>query len=178
MSYPDRTRIFSHFTKSRFMHIEDALANGKKIRFFMGSFERGHGSSMTAYAFLDADDARVIMSDLSWGRAVDFIDYKGGTDSNSVVESRVLKIERKEDKVWIQVQNGAGEEFFDGGIKPKGKPFAEVSIPLTAPESRKMAFACLAYLQAWDVVRLLRSEELPSSGISSVNLYRNTGTLR
>jgi hypothetical protein len=175
MGHPDRPRIFSLVTKTRFLHIEDALANGKKLRFFVGSFERGHGANATAYAFLDLDDARVIMNDLSWGRAVDFTDYKGGKDAYEAVISRVLKIQTKEDKLWVEVHNGAGEELFEGAIKPRGKPFVEISVPLTPLDGRKMGYACLAYLQAWDVVRLLRSE---NAGATSVNLYRNTGTLR
>lgn len=175
MSNPERTRIFSHITKTRFLHLEDALANGKKLRFFVGSFERGQGATGTAYAFLDVDDARVIMNDLAWGRSVDFIDFKGGKDSLNVVISRVLKIERKDDKVWVEVQNGPGQEFFEGGVKPQGKPTAEISIPLTIHEGRKMAFASLAYLQAWEVARQIRVE---ADGASATNHFRNTGALR
>lgn len=158
MNRPERFRIFSHITKTRFLHVEDALAQGKKLRFFVGSFERGHGANATAYAFLDVDDARVVLSDLAWGKPVDFIDFKGGKDSNSMVISRVLKIQTKEEKVWVEVQNGAGEELFEGAIKPKGKPFAEVPIPLTIFEARKMAYACLAYLQAWEMARQIRRD--------------------
>jgi hypothetical protein len=175
MSNPERNRIFSHLTKTRFFHIEDALANGKKLRFFVGSFERGQGANATAYAFLDVDDARVIMNDLAWGRAPDFVDFKGGRDSANVVISRVLKIERKEEKIWVEVHNGPGEELFEGAVKPRGKPFAEISTPLTVHEARKMAFACLAYLQAWEVTLLLKNE---SSGMQSRSYYRGTGSLR
>jgi hypothetical protein len=175
MNNPERTRIFSHITKTRFIHIEDALANGKKLRFYVGSFERGQGATGTAYAFLDIDDARVIMNDLAWGRAPDFVGFGGGRDSHNVVISRVLKIERKEEKVWVEVHNGAGEELFEGAIKPKGIPSAEISIPLTTRESRKMAFACLAYLQAWEVTLLLRNKD---SDLSATGHYRNTGSLR
>jgi len=137
-------------TRTRFLHIEDSLTRGK-LRFFIGQFEKGHGANNTAYAFLDADDARVIMSDLSWGKPVDWIDHKGGMDANQVAIARVLKIKTKEERVWIEVQNGPGHELPEGAIKPSGKPFAEISIPLTIFDGRKMGFACLAYLHAWDV---------------------------
>lgn len=175
MGHPERTRLFSHLTKTRFLHIEDALANGRKLRFFVGSFERGHGANVTAYAFLDVDDARVIMSDLSWGRPVDYLEYTGGRDSADALISRVLKFQRKEDKIWIEVHNGVGEELSGGAIRPKGQPFAEISIPLTVWEARKMAHACLAYLQAWELARWIRSE---SSSTSALNYYRSTGVLR
>jgi hypothetical protein len=155
MSAPiDRPRIFSQITKTRFLHIEDSLAKGK-LRFFVGSFERGHGANNTAYAFLDVEDARVVMNDLSWGKPVDFIDFKGGRDGNEQVIARVLKITRKTDQVWIEVQNGPGELLFEGAVKPLGKPFAEISIPLSIYEARKMGFACLAYLQTWEVGRMI-----------------------
>jgi streptomycin 6-kinase len=151
----DRSRIFSHLTKTRFLHIEDSL-DRRKLRFFIGSFERGQGANNTAYAFLDVDDARVVMNDLAWGKTVDFIDHKGGKDDSGAVISRVLKIVHApthgpvDTKVWIEVQNGVGEALFEGAIKPKGKAWAEISIPLTVFEARKMGFACLAYLQAWE----------------------------
>jgi hypothetical protein len=149
-----RARLFSHMTKTRFLHIEDSLTQGK-LRFFVGSFERGQGANQVAHAFIDVEDARVILSDLSWGKKVDFTDYKGGKDNIGAVISRVLKIQTKEDKIWIEVQNGQGEEPSEGAVKPKGKLFAEIPVPLTLFESRKMAMACLAYLQAWDVWKML-----------------------
>jgi hypothetical protein len=150
----DRIRIFSHIKRTRFLHIEDSLVN-EKLRFFIGSFERGQGANSTAYAFLDVQDARVVLSDLSWGKPVDFIDFKGGKDGHGEVISRVLKIQRSGDKVWIELQNGAGEELYGGAVKPVGKPTAEISVPLTVFEGRKLAHACLAYLHAWDISRAL-----------------------
>ena len=149
----DRPRIFSHLTRTRFLHIEDSLERGK-LRFFIGSFERGKGSSGTAYAFMDEEDARVVFSDMAWGKPMEFNDFKGGKSGDGII-SRVLKIQTKADKTWIQVQNGPGENPGDGAIKPKGKPSVEISIPLTIFEGRKLAHACLAYLMAWDVSRML-----------------------
>jgi hypothetical protein len=177
MSTPiDRPRIFSHLTRTRFLHIEDSLERGNpgeqltritnfrrgKLRFFIGSFEKGRGASSTAYAFMDVDDARVVLSDLSWGKAVDFIDFKGGKDASGAVLSRVLKITTKGDnasaaqRVWLELQNGPGEELPGGAVKPLGKALAEISVPLTIFEGRKLAHACLAYVHAWEVARLVR----------------------
>ena len=163
MSTPiDRPRMFSHLTRTRFLHIEDDLGHAK-LRFFIGSFERGQGAVSMAYAFMDVEDARVVLSDLSWGKPVDFSDFKGGRDSSNMLSSRVLKIQTtpaKDDqdnlfvgagKIWIEIQNGPGEELSGGAIKPKGKPSVEISIPLTIFEGRKLAHACLAYIHAWDV---------------------------
>jgi hypothetical protein len=150
----DRPRIFSHLTRTRFLHIEDSLERGK-LRFFIGSFERGQGSNAVAYAFLEVDDARVLFSDMAWGKPVDFTDYKGGKDSNGGAISRVLKIQTQEKQTWIQVANGPGQRLNDGAIKPLGKPSVEISVPLTIFEGRKLAHACLAYLQAWDVGKVI-----------------------
>lgn len=149
----DRIRIFSHITKTRFLHIEDSLAH-EKLRFFIGSFERGQGANATAHAFLDVADARVVFADLSWGKPIHFVDFKGGRDGHGDVISRMLKVHQRDNKVWIELHNGVGEEFPEGAIKPVGIPSAEISIPFTIRESRKMAFSCLAYLQAWDILFL------------------------
>jgi hypothetical protein len=151
-SSTDRVRIFSHITKTRFLHIEDSLRMGK-LRFFMGTYERGQGAGATAYAFLDLLDARVILSDMSWGRAVDFKDFKGGRDASGDLIARVLKIQTREQKYWIELQNGPGAELGEGIIKPCDT-LTEVSMPLTTFEGRKLAHACLAYIAAWDVFGL------------------------
>jgi len=157
MSTPiDRPRIHSIVKQSRFLHIDDSLGFGK-LRFFIGAFERGHGAHEMAYAFLDVGDARVVLSDLGWGKPVDFIDFKGGRGPGNLIMSRILKIQTKEDKIWIELQNGSGELLPEGAVKPKGKPLADVSIPLTIFEGRKLAHACLAYLHAWDVQKQIAS---------------------
>ena len=158
----ERPRLFSHLTRTRFLHIEDALERGK-LRFFIGTFERGQGASQTAYGFMDVEDARVIFNDLAWGKPVEFMDYKGGKNGDGMIVSRIIKIKcTEENKIWVNIQNGLGT-YEDGIIKPKGKATAEISIPLTTYEGRKMGFAVLAYLQAWEVVRVSGSRfQVPS----------------
>jgi hypothetical protein len=156
---PDRTRLASHITRTRFLHIEDSLERGK-LRFFIGSYERGKGSGPMAFAFLDIDDARVILNDLAWGKPVDFVDYKGTKGVDGSITSRVLKIRFIDGKCWVDIQAGPGETVGPGAVKPKGKPSVDISIPLTIVEARRIAFTCLAYLQAWDVVRMLKRENL------------------
>jgi hypothetical protein len=156
MSTPtDRPRIASHLTKSRFLHIEDSLEL-RKLRFFIGSYERGAGAGSTAFAFLDLDDARVVLNDLAWGKQMDFSDYKGSQNA-TVITSRVLKIQVQDAKCWIQVQNGPGTMVGPGAVKPNGKPTAEISIALSTFEARRMALACLAYIQSWEICERLKS---------------------
>ncbi len=137
--------MFSFLTRTRFLHIEDALER-EKLRFFTGSFERGQGSRQTAYAFVDVDDMRVILHDLADGKPVDYSSFAGGRTATELIISRVVKMRTKDGQVWIQVQNGPG--VHQGGvIKPNGKPAVEIATPLTIFESRKLGHVCLAYLQ-------------------------------
>jgi hypothetical protein len=167
----ERNRVYSYLTRSRFLHVEDALAIGK-LRLFVGKYKRGKGASSTAFHFLDVDDARVLLSDLAWSKPVDFVDYKGtsnGDPSASPLgklggrlraggpQSRVLTVKTNGEKVWVEIKNGPGELVGEGAVKPKGKPDAAVSVPLSTWEARKLAFAVLAYVRAWEARHLLVS---------------------
>lgn len=147
-----RKRLHSHVTRSRFLHLEDALDIGK-VRLFAGEYKRGQGSNATVHHFLDLADARVLLADLSWGKKVEFTDYKGSGGDDP--QSRVLKIKTNGDKVWFEIQNGPGQIIGQGAVKPAGKPDAAVSIPLTVWEARKLAHAALAYIRAWEIHHLL-----------------------
>jgi len=150
-----RKRIHSYITKTRFLHLEDALDIGK-IRLFVGQYRKGNGASATAFHFLDLADARVLFADLAWAKPVEFTDYKG-TSNGDGPQSRVLKINGPKDKnkVWLEVQNGPGEIVGQGAVKPAGKPDAQVSVPLSTWEARKLAHAALAYVRAWEARHLL-----------------------
>ncbi len=68
-------RICCHLTRSRFLHVEDALDIGK-VRLFAGEYKRGQGASVITAHYLDVADARVLFSDLAWGKPVDYVEYK------------------------------------------------------------------------------------------------------
>ncbi len=119
-------------------------------------------------------DARVILSDLSWGKPIDFIDHKGGIDASQAAIARVLKITAREDKLWIQVVNSPGQALPEGAVKPAGQPYAEISIPLTIFEGRKLGFACLAYLQAWEVAKMIIVSPAPPALDQYVHRVANT----
>ncbi|MDY7079782.1 MAG: hypothetical protein SXV54_23095 [Chloroflexota bacterium] len=160
-----RYRIHSHLTRSRFLHVEDALDIGK-VRLFAGEYERGQGARVTASHYLDVADALVLLNDLAtasttastrggarggaWGKDVDYVEYKGtGGDRPT---SRVLKVKRNGDKVWFRLESGPGEVIGEGAVKPAGKPETVVNVPFTIWEARRLAFVVLAHLQAWEVV--------------------------
>ena len=103
---PQRYRIHSHLTRSRFLHVEDALDIGK-VRLYAGEYKRGEGASSTAAHFLDVADARVMFSDLAWGKAVDYIEYKG-TANGDRPTSRVLKVKTNGGKVLRRPHRSPG----------------------------------------------------------------------
>jgi len=152
-----RQRFYSYVTKTRFLHLEDSLEIGK-IRLYVGEYRRGHGATATAHHYLDLNDARVLFSDMAWGKAVEFTDYKGSSNG-SQPQSRVLKIRHKADKAgeyryWLEIQNGPGTVMGQGAIKPAGDPTAQVSIPFPIWDARRLAHAALAYIQAWEASNL------------------------
>jgi hypothetical protein len=156
MGEVERYRIHSYLTRTRFLHVEDALEIGK-LRLFAGEYRRGEGASKTTSHYLDVADARVLLSDLAWGKPVDYTEYKGTNGGRPT--SRVLKVKRKGDKVWVRLENGPGEVVGEGAIKPAGEPEAVVDVPMTVWEARKLALAVLAHVQAWDVITFRKRTE-------------------
>jgi len=62
------------------------------------------------------------LSDLAWGKDVDYVEYKGtGGDWPT---SRVLKVKRNSGKVWFCLESGPGEVIGEGAVKPTGQPEA------------------------------------------------------
>ena len=160
-------RIYSHITKSSFLHLEDALEIGK-VRLFAGKYKRGDGaSSMTAH-WLDVADARVLFSDLAWGKSVDYIEFKGTRKDGQPV-SRVLKVRTNGDKVWFRLENGPGAIIGEGAVKPNGEPDVAINVPFTTREARKLAFAVLGFIQAWETTRLVIGPAIPARSGPATN---------
>jgi len=146
----ERFRIYSHVTKSKWLHVEDALDIGK-VRLFAGDYQKGQGAKAVAWHYLDLADARVLLSDLAWGKPVDYAEFKGTANGGRAV-SRVLKVKTNGDKVWFALENGPGQVIGQGAVKPAGKPDAVVNVPLTTWEARRLALEVLAHLDAWTVI--------------------------
>jgi hypothetical protein len=178
---PDRTRIFSHITRTRFLHLEDSLEIGK-IRFFVGEYQRGQGSQATAFHFLDADDARPLCADLSWAKPADFADFKGTANGGDQPQSRVLKIRGPKDgKYWLEIANGPGQIIGEGAVKPAGDPDASISIALSLWEARAMALAVIEYMTAWRVAALIGTtpgQDLQDPRSQSRHVDTRTGEIR
>lgn len=153
-----RVRIHSHVTQSRFLHVEDALGiGGGKFRIFGGIYRRNQGMRTHCHHFLDLDDARVIFSALAVGeQGFSHKEYKGTPPKNGQpAVSRVLSIAVKGENVYIELKTGPGKVTNTGAITPNGKPEVEVNVGFKLYEARRMAASVLAYLHAWDVIRMM-----------------------
>jgi len=155
---PMRVRIASHITQSRFLHIEDALNIGK-FRFFAGNYRKGRGMLQQgfAHAFVDIADARVLFAALSRGeQGFTYREYKGTPPKNGKPAiSRVLSVAVKGEKVYVELISGPGKLTPTGAITPHGSATTAVNVPFKLHEARRMAASILAYLHAWDVMRMM-----------------------
>lgn len=164
-SNPTRVRIHSHITQSRFLHVEDALNLGAgKIRLFGGSYAKGKGMTVHVFHFLDLADARVIFSALARGeQGFAHKEYKGTPPHNGgTAVSRVLSIAVKGENVYIELKTGPGKLTNTGAITPNGQAIAEVNVGFKLYEARRMAASVLAYIHAWDVMRMMVNQDMVS----------------
>jgi len=175
-------------TQSRFLHVEDALNIGQgKIRIFAGRYRKGKGMDAQGFAhhFIDLADARVVFWALLSGEQ-GFIhkEYKGTPPQNgSGAVSRVLSIAVKGDNVYIELKTGPGKLTPTGAITPNGRADVEVNVTFKLHEARRMAASVLAYLQAWDVLRILAHKQMvsqptPYTTSLSTDLLAATSALR
>jgi hypothetical protein len=154
-------RIYEYMTKTTWLHAEDALHFKKdgdqtpipKIKLFAGLYNRGEGANAQLVHWLDADDARVVFADLSWGKSLEFVDYKGSNGAEP--ESRVLRINVKDDKVYFQLTKGPGKATATGAIMPNGQATDKINVGMTRNEARKMAYAILEHMQAYAAARIV-----------------------
>ena len=158
---PTRIRIASHITQTRFLHVEDAPAIGK-LRLFGDNYRQGQGTSSYANAYVDIADARIIFGALARGeQGFSRKEYKGTPDGRTAV-SRVLSVAVKGDNVYLELKSGPGKLTPTGAIMPNGPAEAEVNVAFKLYEARRLAASVLAYLQAWDVLRMLAHQQLVS----------------
>jgi hypothetical protein len=155
-----RVRIYTHMTKSRFLHVEDSLSIGK-IRLFAGAYRRSedslqqHTATRLAWHFLDIADARIVLAALARAEPdFSYREYKGTPTDNGAV-SRVLSVQVKGENVYVELKSGPGKLTPTGAVTPAGKASVEVNVGFKLYEARRMAAAVLAYLHAWDVLQML-----------------------
>ncbi|MBK7919751.1 MAG: hypothetical protein IPJ94_26535 [Chloroflexi bacterium] len=173
-----RVRIASHVTQSRFLHVEDSLQLGK-VRLYGGNYRRSAGASALTAHFLDVADARVLFDALARGEeGFAYKEYKGTPGKNGQPPvSRVLSVAVKGENVYVELKSGPGKLTPTGAVTPAGPAQVEVNVAFKRHEARRLAATVLAYLHAWDVVRMMAQrpvvgkvrpyELVPAEGVRS-----------
>ena len=166
---PPRVRIYSHVTQSRFLHVEDALAI-EKLRLFAGNYRKGQGMDTYAHAFVDIADARVLFGALARGEQnFSHREYKGtppkthpeqSRRNGQTAVSRVLSVAVKGENVYVELKSRPGKVTPTGAITPNGSATVEVNVTFKLYEARRMGAAVLAYLHAWDVLRMMYQHDV------------------
>lgn len=153
-----RVRIHSLINRSRFLHVEDSLAIGK-IRLFAGSYRRGEGLDRHTAHYLSLPDARVVFGALARGEPSFSYREQKGKIAESGALSRSLTVEVRGERVFIELKSGPGEPTPTGAVSPAGPATVAVSVGCKRYEARRLGAAVLAYLRAWDVLRMLAQRD-------------------
>jgi hypothetical protein len=164
---PTRVRLYSHVTKTRFLHIEDSLSIGK-VRLFAGAYVRSRGMTSHTNHYLDLADARVIFQALMNGeQEFNYKEYNGTPNQgrNGAV-SRVLSVVVKGENAYIELKSGPGKLTSTGAITPAGKSEVAVNIGFKLYEARRLGATVLAYIRAWDVMRMLANKHAVSPPVT------------
>ncbi len=157
---PMRVRICSHVTQAKFLHIEDSLGIGK-LRLFAGTYRKGNGMDVHTHHFMDVDDARVVFNALAVAEPnFTYKEYKGTAQPGGNVTSRVLSVTSKGDQVYLELKAGPGKKTPTGAVTPNGKAEVEANVAFKMYEARRLGQTVLAYIQAWDILRLMAHRNL------------------
>jgi hypothetical protein len=138
------------------LHFQDALEIGK-IQLFAGSYRAGEGSNLSLSHYVDALTIRPLLHDLSWGKEVNFVDFKG-TAADKVI-SRILRVNTSGDKVYWNLVHGPGVPTKTGAIMPqKNTPDdakQKLNIGMEKEMARQIAYSLLEYMTAWRTANLM-----------------------
>ena len=157
---PMRVRICSHVTQAKFLHVEDSLALSK-LRLFAGTYRKGEGANSHCHHFISVEDARVVFHALAVAEPnFTYKEYKGTVQPDGKVVSRVLSVTSKGDQVYIELKTGPGTKTPTGAVTPNGKAEVEVNVAFKTYEARRLGQTVLAYIQAWDILRLMAHRNL------------------
>ncbi len=154
-------RIFDFIIRTAWLHFEDALSIGK-IKLFAGTYRKGEGKAKTtAFHYLDVRALRPHLADMSWGKPVKFVEFKGSPGKGDVPpESRILQVNSDpEGNVWWNLAHGPGKMMPTGAIKPnysKRQHTKLIKVKMTRDEARAMACQVTEYLQAYTTMQMLQ----------------------
>jgi hypothetical protein len=156
--------------KHHALNFEDRLEIGK-VGLFVGQYPAEGGQMRQRIVhYMDVDDARWVLRVLIAGRdGFQYKEYKGSDKRHKGegVESRVLAIniragKRGDTSVWWDFQAGPGKLIPTGAITPDGEATCKIKVRMGLADARRHASAVLAFLGAWDVLRLAQHKEMVS----------------
>ena len=177
MTQQQDVRIFDFIIRTAWLHFEDALSLNK-IKLFAGTYRQGAGKAeTTAFHYLDVPMLRPYLADLSWGKPVKFVDFKGSPPKGDVpCESRILQVNSDNDgNVWWTLVHGPGKLTKTGAIQPaypKGKFEKQIRVKMTRDEARQMACQVSEYLQAYTTAQILQRQlpqQRPAISVETAN---------
>lgn len=153
---PSFYRIYSHRTRSRIIHFEDALTLD---RIHLDAYEYARGQGTKAYVdfFIPRAEARLIFSDLiTCSLATDskgvYQELMSGTPRQGKLQARILKIGVTDARnpVYFEIMNCEGEQMGEGAVKPKaGTEQKRVRVLFDWRTARKIGLEILAHMNAW-----------------------------
>ena len=157
---PRYFRIYSHRTKTRILHIGDAL-DLDRIHLDLYDYERGQGTKGHVEFFIHRTEARIIFSDMiTCSLPTDpkgiYLELMSGTPRDGKLQARTFKIEvigtpdaRK--PLAFEVMNCEGERMGEGAVKPKrGAQQTRVRALMDWRTARKVALSVLSHMNAWE----------------------------
>ena len=151
-------RIEEYMNKTTWLHFQDALQIGK-IQLFAGSYRAGQGSDLSLSHYIDALTIRPLLHDLSWGKPVDFVDFKGTAAEGGATVSRILRVNSSGDKVYWNLTHGPGVPTATGAIMPRKNTPADMkqklNIGMEKEMARQIAYSILEYMIAWRTAKLV-----------------------
>jgi hypothetical protein len=153
---PLHFRIFSLVTKTRIIHVGDAL-NIDRLHLDLYTYKKGQGTSAHVEMYVPTNQARIIFADLSTcklsvnGDGI-YTEMWSGTLRNGKPQARILRIGATDANkpAFIEVMNCEGQRLRGGAIKPKkGASQTRVRILLDWRTARTLSLSVLEHLQAW-----------------------------
>lgn len=155
---PRHYRIYSHVTRNRILHVEDALQIDK-VHLDAYEFKKGAGAQARAEAYVDVHEARLLFNQLSTGAIPNGSKFEaiggGFRDGEAVGRTLVVQEVEANNPIKFTLANGPSIPMKGGLFKPAWwgnedvDPWAEVGVLLDRRTARKIALAVLEHLQAW-----------------------------
>ncbi len=158
-----KIQIFRFVAKDKLLDITDLLAfdpKRSKVAFTLVELDESNKAVQRVRHYVDADDMKLVCTDLLAGSFTSFEDQKGSAHDD-YTEARVLSF-KKEAKYRqpyvLRIDNGQGEIYGQGQIKMV-KATDSLTLQMPESEARKMALVVLDYIHQWEMIHFRKRQE-------------------